>query len=141
MGWLYADLVRKNRAIPALSVRGTRRPVLHQGFLRLRRHQQAARRDAPPLSRAHKSILYVESSICYIFLLPNKLKTAMQAWPCIAAKELSRNERLHKWGIAKCYADRYNILVAQLSAVRVPVTPVQVCRSWNLLHTVTFLTC
>ena len=23
------------------------------------------------------------------------------------------NERLHKWGIAKCYADRYNILVAQ----------------------------
>ena len=34
----------------------------------------------------------VESSICYIFLLPNKLKTAMQVWPCIAAKR-AVNER------------------------------------------------
>lgn len=65
----------------------------------------------------------------------------MQAWPCIAAKRAVKERTITQMGeIAKCYADRYNILVAQFSAVRVPVTPVQVCRSWNLLHTDTFLT-
>ena len=51
-----------------------------------------------PLSRAHKSILYVESSICYIFLLRNKLKTAMQAWPCIAAKRAVKERTITQMG-------------------------------------------
>ena len=56
----------------------------------------------------------------------DKLKTAMQVWSCIAVKRAVKEQTITQMGIAKCYADRYNILVAQLSAVRVPIPPVQV---------------
>lgn len=46
-------------------------------------------------------------------MCPNKLKTAMQVWPCIAAKRAVKERTIPQMGIAKCYADRYNILVAQ----------------------------
>lgn len=46
-------------------------------------------------------------------MCPDKLKTAMQVWPCIAAKRAVKERTITQMGIAKCYADRYNILVAQ----------------------------